>query len=249
MKAVIVEDEVFAQEFLRTLLKEKYPNIEVVKVLDSVKDSIEFFSNNSVDIIFMDINLKDGYCFKIFDEVFVSTPIIFTTAYDEFAIKAFELNSISYILKPLDEDKLSLAINKFLTLNPFAYYSNINSLLTSFNNKPTFKQRFSIKFNDKIIVILQDEVAYFVAENRTCFLVTKDNRKFVVDFSLDYIYPCLDPIAFFRISRDCIASISSISSIRKYFKGRLSVTLSPIYSNDFIVSRDRVEEFLKWIDK
>src|SRR5574344_1464763 len=111
MKAVIVEDEVFAQEFLRTLLKEKYPNIEVVKVLDSVKDSIEFFSNNSVDIIFMDINLKDGYCFKIFDEVLVSAPIIFTTAYDEFAIKAFELNSISYVLKPLDEDKLSLAIN------------------------------------------------------------------------------------------------------------------------------------------
>jgi len=248
MKVVIVEDEALSQNFLETLINKKYPDINIVKVLDSIKDSIEYFSKETVDLIFMDIQLKDGYCFKIFEEVEIKTPIIFTTAYDEYALKAFEVNSISYILKPLDEDKLEKAINKLFKISPPNNNANLQNLISTINPEIKYKKRITIRLGDRIIIIEEKDIAYFIAENRICYLYKKDNNKYIVDFSLDTIFPQLNPKTFFRISRDCITAFNSIKDIKRYYKGRLSIRLTPDYEENIIVSKERVSDFMEWLN-
>lgn len=248
MKVAIVEDEALSQKFLEKLICDKYPDIKIVKVLDSIKDSIEYFSKETVDLIFMDIQLRDGYCFKIFEEVEIKTPIIFTTAYDEYALKAFEVNSISYILKPLDEDKLEMAINKFFKISPQNENANLQNLLSILNPEIKYKKRVTIRLGDRIIIVEEKDIAYFIAENRICYLYTKDDNKYVIDFSLDTIYTQLNPKTFFRISRDCITAFSSIKDIKRYYKGRLSIRLTPDYGENIIISKERVSDFMEWLN-
>lgn len=250
MKVVIVEDEELSQRFLKKLISDKYPDISIVKVLDSIKDSIEYFSKEKVDLIFMDIQLKDGYCFKIFEGVDITTPIIFTTAFDEYAIKAFEQNSISYILKPLDEDKLEMAMNKFFKISslPEKNDDNFKNLLSILNPEIKYKKRITIKLGDRIIIVEEKDIAYFIAENRTCYLYTKDNDKYIVDFSLDTISSQLNPKIFYRISRDCITSFSSIKDIKRFYKGRLNISLIPDYGENIIISKERVNDFMEWLN-
>lgn len=248
MKVVIVEDEILSQKFLETLIHKKYPDINIVNVLDSVKSSIEYFQKETVDLIFMDIQLRDGYCFKIFEEVEITTPIIFTTAFDEYAIKAFEQNSISYILKPLDEDKLEMAINKFFKISPQNNNANLQNLLSILNPEIKYKKRITIRLGDRIIIVEEKDIAYFIAENRTCYIYTKDNNKYIVDFSLDTISSQLNPKTFFRISRDCITAFDSIKDIKRYYKGRLSIILNPDYGENIIISKERVSDFMRWLN-
>ena len=249
MKVVIVEDSISSQKLLIELLKNKYPNIEVVKILDSIKDSIEFFSNNNVDLIFMDIQLKDGYCFKIFNQIDINTPIIFTTAYDNYAIQAFEENSIAYLLKPLDEDKLEHAIKKYNNLNAKNNNSNFSNFLSMINSKDKYKKRFTIKLNDNIIILTEEDIAYFIANDKICYVYTKEGDKYIIDYSLDNLLQQLNPKKFFRISRDCIVTFNAIHKIKKYYNGRLKIYLLPKYTEDIIVSRDRTPNFMKWLEE
>lgn len=250
MKVAIVEDEALSQKFLEKLITDRYPNISIVRILDSINDSIEYFSKETVDLIFMDIQLRDGYCFKIFEEIEIITPIIFTTAFDEYAIKAFEQNSISYILKPLDEDKLEMAMNKFFKISssPEKNDANLQNLLSILNTEIKYKKRITIRLGDRIIIVEEKDIAYFIAENRTCYLYTKDKDKYIVDFSLDTISSQLNPKVFYRISRDCITSFSSIKDIKRYYKGRLSISLIPYYGKSIIVSKERVDDFMEWLN-
>jgi DNA-binding LytR/AlgR family response regulator len=251
MKVVIVEDESLAQEFLSKLLTSKYPDIEIIKTLESVKDSISYFSKTEyeADLIFMDIHLKDGNCFKIFEKTQINTPIIFTTAFDEYAIKAFDVNSISYILKPLSKNKIKKAMEKFYqTQHQNNDADKIEKLISMINPEQNYKTRITSKLGDKIIVVEENDIAYFIAEGRTCYLYTKNNNKYIVDSCLETLSTQLNPKNFFRISRDCIASFNSIKEISKHFKGRLIITLNPEYEKHIIISQERVSDFMKWIN-
>lgn len=250
MKVVIVEDEALSQKFLEKLITDRYPNISIVRILDSINDSIEYFSKETVDLIFMDIQLRDGYCFKIFEEIEITTPIIFTTAFDEYAIKAFEQNSISYILKPLDEDKLEMAMNKFFKISssPEKNDANLQNLLSILNPEIKYKKRITIRLGDRIIIVEEKDIAYFIADNRTCYIYTNDNNKYIVDFSLDTISSQLNPKVFYRISRDCITAFSAIKDIKRFYKGRLSISLIPDYGKSIIISKERVSDFMEWLN-
>ncbi len=249
MRVVIIEDEQVAQEFLVDLLTSNYQDIEIVNVLDSVKDSIEYLNENKMDLIFMDIHLKDGNCFKIFEKTKINTPIIFTTAFDEYAIKAFDVNSISYILKPLSESKIKKAMDKFYqTKHQDNDADKIEKLISIFKPEQNYKKRITVKLGDKIIVVEEKDIAYFIAEGRTCYLYTKDNNKYIVDSCLETLNTQLNPTNFFRISRDCITSFNSIKNISKHFKGRLTISLIPKYEKNFIISQERVSDFMKFIN-
>ncbi|HBN06273.1 MAG TPA: DNA-binding response regulator [Bacteroidales bacterium] len=251
MKVVIVEDESLAQDFLSKLLTSQYSDIEIIKTLESVKDSISYFSKaeNEVDLIFMDIHLKDGNCFEIFEKTKINTPIIFTTAFDEYAIKAFDVNSISYIMKPLSESKIKKAMDKFYqTKHQDNDADKIEKLISIFKPEQNYKKRITVKLGDKIIVVEEKDIAYFIAEGRTCYLYTKDNNKYIVDSCLETLNTQLNPKNFFRISRDCITSFNSIKNISKHFKGRLTISLIPQYEKNFIISQERVSDFMKFIN-
>ncbi|MBR1775176.1 MAG: response regulator transcription factor [Bacteroidales bacterium] len=253
MKAVIVEDELHAQQFLRALIEDNFKDIAIVACLDSVKSCIDFFSCNKVDLIFMDIQLKDGYCFKIFETVKISSSIIFTTAYDEFALKAFDQNAVAYVLKPLNKQKIESAIEKYKTMTDSAKESEkISDLLKTLNlsSTPSYKQRFVIRINSKIIVVEESNIAYFISKEHTCYLYTKDNRIYVINYTLDSLIRELNAKRFYRISRNCIVSIDSIKEISKYPAGRFKVKLLPEYKDDIItISRDMTAGFLKWVEE
>lgn len=255
MKVVIVEDEPLSQDLLSNLLIEKYPHIEIVKILDSVSDCIDYFSKTTVDLIFMDIHLKDGNCFNIFEEVNISTPIIFTTffdksiIFDQYAIKTFGINEISYILKPLNEKKLSIAIDRFNQINKQKEdVESIQRLISMMDIEQSYKKRIIVKLGDRIIAVDENNVAYFIVEGGTCYLYTKDNNKYIVDSSLNTLSEELNPKFFFRVSRDCITTFDSIKNISKHYKGRLCILLTPEYKKSIIISQERVSDFMKWIN-
>ena len=248
MKVAILEDEPLSQNLLLKLLINNYPEIEINKILDSVNDCIKYFSEETVDLIFMDIHLKDGNCFDIFEKIKIITPIIFTTAFDEYAIKAFDVNGVSYVLKPLSENKIKKAMAKFNLINHQTNIDNTAQLLSSINSEQKYRKRITVKLGDRIIVIDEKDIAYFIAEGRTCYLYTKDNNKYIVDFSLETLSSQLNPKTFFRISRDCITAFDSIKDISKHYKGRLNILLSPEYEKSIIISQERVSDFMKWVN-
>ncbi|MBP1631096.1 MAG: DNA-binding response regulator [Bacteroidetes bacterium] len=249
MRVVIIEDEQVAQEFLVDLLTNDYPEIQIVKILDSVKDSIEYLNEHSVDLIFMDIHLKDGNCFKIFDQINISTPIIFTTAFDEYAIKAFDVNGIYYVLKPLSKGKIDKALQKYKELIVGKnYFEKMERLLQEINPERKYRKRCLIRLGDKIISVDESNFSYFIADSGACYLYTKDNNKYIVDNTLDALSSQLDQEKYFRISRECISSFDSIKEVSKYTKGRLKILLEPQYNSPIIVSYERVSEFIKWMN-
>lgn len=243
MKVLVIEDEIPAQEELVRILRKHFPNIEIVDIIGSVRDSVEWLRNNTADLIFMDIQLLDGCCFDIFDVVEVRTPIIFTTAYDQYALKAFKLNSVDYLLKPVDEGELVAAVRKM-----DYKYDNIRNLIESFIPTGRYKTRISVKTGDIYSFLLIDEVAYFISEDGFTYAVTTDEKKHIVDYTIGSLEPQLDPKRFFRVSRGCIVSIHSIEKITTYFNSRLKVTLKGRKNVSLILSRVRVPDFLNWID-
>lgn len=246
MKILIIEDEPLAQEELERIIVKRFPKMEIAGVLESVKESIQWLSCNQVDLIFMDIHLSDGICFDIFDKIEVKTPVIFTTAYDQYAIRAFTVNGIGYLLKPIVERDLIAAVEK--------YESNIfqsgkfTKLLQTIRSPKNYKSRIVIKTGDRFTYVDMADVAYFYAEDRTTFVVSRQGRKRIVDYTIETLEPMLDPHHFFRITRGCIASIGAITIVSKYFNSRLKVTLNPEYEGELLISRVRVPDFLKWLD-
>lgn len=243
MKVLVIEDEIPAQEELVRILRKHFPNIEIVDIIGSVRDSVEWLRNNTADLIFMDIQLLDGCCFDIFDVVEVRTPIIFTTAYDQYALKAFKVNSVDYLLKPIDEDELVAAVRKM-----DYKYDNIRNLIESYMPTVRYKTRISVKTGDIYRFLLIDEVSYFISEDGFTYAVTYDEKKHIVDYTIGSLEAQLDPRRFFRVSRGCIVSIDSIEKITAYFNSRLKVTLKGRKNVSQILSRVRVPDFLNWID-
>ncbi len=245
MRVLIVEDEPLAQEELARLISNNFAEMEIVAMLGSVEDSVEWLKESRVDLIFMDIHLSDGVSFDIFDRVEIDTPIIFITAYDQYAIKAFQVNGVGYILKPLNEQKLVETVTKF---RKHKYASaELLSAINEIRSTKEYKVRIAIKLGDVISSVNIADVAYFFAEDRVTFVVLKSGKKHIVDYSIESLETMLDPLSFFRLTRGCLASIDSIEKVSKYFNSRLKVTLSPEYEKEILVSRMKTQELIRWL--
>ena len=251
MNVLIVENEQPAADKIIRLLKKLDKSIAVLDVIETVEEAINRLQENpQPDLILMDIQLDDGLCFEIFDTVNVDIPVIFTTAYDEYTLRAFKVNSIDYLLKPVDEESLRSALAKFKKLNsdkdPFR--RDFRQLIQEFRNQ--YKSRFLIRIGDKFRSVPAREISHFHITERSVFLSDYNGKDYGIDYSLDHLQEMLDPRKFFRINRECIVNIDSISLMYSYSSSRLQLTLKGQEQNDlFVVSRDKVAEFKKWIDK
>lgn len=247
MKVAIFEDEILSADYLKTILTKIDPQIEVVYTIESIKEAISLISNGiNIDLAFVDIHLSDGNSFDIFSKVDVNFPLIFTTAYDEYALKAFKLNSIDYLLKPLGKKEVEQALNKFKQLRE----QNISlyKLEKEIFESPKYKYRFIVKIGESIIVIHIDEVSYFISESSYTYIYTTNGRKFIIDFKLDELETLLNPKTFHRISRKTIININSIEKVNSYFNSRLIVISKYLTKENSIVSRERVPLFKKWLE-
>lgn len=252
MKAIIIEDEVMAQKSLIRLLTNNFPEMEIVGKLSSVKDSVMWLDNpsNHTDIIFMDVELADGCCFEIFRKTTVNAKVIMTTAYDSYALKAFEAGSVDYLLKPVELADLKRAVARCkMSGGGIDVQALLSSLTAPQPARKEYKERYLVRFNDRIIPISTSEIAYVYSEEKSNYLVTFDSHKYIIDSSLDVIIEELDPAVFFRISRGCIIAINAISSIIKQMGGRLKIISKPESSFEMMVSRSRVDDFLEWMEK
>lgn len=246
MKILIFEDEKLNAERLTELIKRYDSSVKVLAVLESVKKGIEWLTENPhPELIFMDIRLTDGLSFELFERVNIETPVIFTTAYDEYAIRAFKVNSVDYLVKPVDYAELKAAIDKFKKVRPLLSRDFIQSILDQSN--PKYKSRFLVKIGDQLRHIDCKNIAYFIFEDGLVMAVTKTKFSLPMDHSLDHLEQLLDPADFFRINRKIIARIDSIGKIRSYFNGRLKIELIPSVDEDVIVSRERVGKFKEWM--
>ncbi len=250
MNAVIIEDELVAAQKLQRLISQSVGDIKVIAVLQSVDESIDWFSqNNTPDLVFMDIHLADGSSFTIFEKVQISCPIIFTTAYDEYALKAFEVNSIDYLLKPINEKSFERAIEKFrhLTEKKIDNTDMIANIMNAIKEtKMVYKSNFLIPFKDKLIPLAADKIACFYSEFKMVKIFTLDNQTYTMDSSLEDIYTKLDPSKFFRANRQYIVSHKAIKDISVWFGSKLSINVTVQLPDKIIVSKARVPEFKIW---
>lgn len=251
MNILIVENEAPAAEKLTWLLKKIDRSLKITGVAETVEDSINRLQEGShPDLILMDIQLGDGLCFEIFETIEVDIPVIFTTAYDEYTLKAFKVNSVDYLLKPIDEDSLRAAIDKFKKLyNDRGHFKkDFSQMLNEFRNQ--YKSRFLIKTGEKYRSVPVSEISYCHISERCVFLCDFQGKDYGVDYSLEQLQSMLDPRKFFRINRECIVNIESISLMHSYSSSRLHLTIKNEKEKEiFVVSRDKVVEFKKWIDK
>jgi DNA-binding LytR/AlgR family response regulator len=247
MKYLIVEDERFAYEELKRMMTELRPGYAFEKRTKTVIDTIAFLESSSVDLILMDIRLADGNCFEIFNHVEIITPVIFTTAYDDHAIKAFKLNSIDYLLKPFYERELESALIKFENIfhsrSHKANPQRFNHLLPA-----SAKNRFLISKGENYHYIETNDIAHFYSEEGVVFLHTFHDKRYIINYTLDQIEQHLDNRLFFRVSRNCIGNVKAIENVAKYFNSRLQLSFSPACPHEVLVSRVRVPDFLKWMD-
>lgn len=247
MRVLIVEDEIMAQQSLARILVHEFPDMRVVGTAGSVRETVEWLRTpgNVADVIFMDVELSDGDCFEIFRQVEIQAQVIMTTAYDSYAVRAFEVNSIDYLLKPIDPSALRRAVER-CRMNRGRI--DTERLLEAIGRPREYKQRYIVRFNDRIVPVKTSDIAYFYSEEKNTYLVTFDNSRYVMDQSLDILSEELDTKSFFRISRNCIVSMSAIGSVVKYLGNRLKVIARPRPDFDMVVSRSRVDDFLHWLE-
>lgn len=249
IRVVIIEDEQIASDYLEKMIRSYSDEFEVIAKLDSVEASIKFLSDQQADLLFCDIHLADDISFNIFNQITVTAPVIFTTAYDQYAIRAFKLNSIDYLLKPINKDELFAAITKFKQSLKYSQ-PDLSNLLAAFRSQSqAYQQRFLVSNGAKLKSVAIHEIAYFYADQKLNFLVEKSGKQFIVDHSLDKLEPQLDPELFFRINRQFIISFESISSMISYSKSRIKVELQPPASRESIVSVERSPEFKIWLNR
>jgi two-component system LytT family response regulator len=253
MNIVIVEDEVPASSKLEQLILRYDESFKILKVLRNIEDSVDFFANikEKIDLIFMDIQLTDGTSFEIFKQVELKTPIIFTTAYNEYAIEAFKVNSIDYLLKPVRFEQLTKAIEKLKTfpehLGKTSESLDMSMLAKLLNKDEDYKNRFMVKIGEHIHSIKTEEIACFYSDGRIVYLLTDKKRKFIVDYKLEDLENMLDPKTFMRVQRSFIVNIDAIKDVLVYSKTRLRVLLHVDIDKEIIVSREKTKSFKDWL--
>lgn len=251
MRVLIIEDEAPAFRRLQKILEETVEGVEIVDVIDSVEETVKWVRNHQLpDLIFMDIQLNDGISFEIFDQVKIDKPVIFTTAFDEYMLKAFKVNSIDYLLKPIKKEDLAASINKYNALkSQFAGQQvDMSMLLNQIQREDRqYKPRFLVRQGDKLISIETSQIAYFYTRNGVVHLVTVAGRNYLMDQTLEEIAAQLDPKVFHRANRQYIVQFSAIVSTERYFKSKLIVELNPAADEPVIVSAEKAAEFKKWL--
>jgi DNA-binding LytR/AlgR family response regulator len=250
MNVLIVEDESLAAEKLELMLKEIDSSINVLAKCGSIKESVKWLMEHTADLIFLDIQLSDGISFSIFEQVIINTPIIFTTAYDQYAIRAFQLNSVAYLLKPIRKSDLAGSLRKYQTLKS-AFTIDFDALIANLQGRePEYKKRFMIQIGEKIRKIEVAEVAYFYVLEKGIYLKTFQGNSYPVEFTLDRLEAMLNPEKFFRINRKYMVNMDSIANMVAYSRGRIKLELKPKADDEFdtIVSVDRSADFKKWLN-
>lgn len=254
MKVLIIEDEVPAAEKLERYLHKYDPTIQVVAMLDDTQTSIAWLKDHQdeIDLIFMDIQLTDGLSFQIFQQIVVRKPVIFTTAFNEFAMDAFKVSSIDYLLKPITFTDLSSSLQKLANLReqlqPAADQSaRVQQVLSTLQPK-AYKTRFMVKLGEHIRSFTTDQISLLYAEGRDVYLVTDQNRKFIIDYTLESLEEILDPAMFFRMNRTFILNINTIKDVLVYSNSRLKISLTQAFDKELIVSREKVGDFKAWFD-
>lgn len=260
MRLLIIEDEDLAVKKLQKTIAAIDETAEIVGVAQSIKSSVEWLNANPApDLILMDIELADGQSFEIFERVNVTSPVIFTTSYDEYAVKAFKVNSVDYLLKPIQKDELQHAIDKYRNLKH--RYSNGSAPSSSINveqlikelqqqlQPKEFRKRFLVKHANKMVSVEVKDIAYFFSDNGLNFFTTFDNKKYLVDYLMDEIETVIDPENYFRVNRSLIVTVDCIDKIEDYFGSRLILKLNPAFDKEALVSREKVADFKKWMGK
>lgn len=257
MKVLIIEDEMMARKSLERILEKNFPDIEIVGACASVAESVAWLSDNPhlADTIFMDVELSDGECFEIFRKVDVKAHVVMTTAYYNYAVKAFEAGSVDYLLKPIDTDALKRAVDRCRRERSGLDVERLLGELSRRKAEPEYKERYLVCFNDRIVPVKASDIAFFYSEDKNNHVVTKDGMVYIVDASMDAILSGLDPERFFKVSRSCIFAKDSVESVTKLLGGRLKITPKITRSKnagpapDLTVSRSRTDEFLTWLEK
>lgn len=273
MKVVIIEDEHLSAQRLEAMLKRYDPSIEVLAELPSIEASVNWFKSNSdPDLIFMDIHLEDGQSFSIFESINLDVPVIFTTAFDEYMIKAFKVNSVDYLMKPLNYEELAEAVDKFKRIfqrelkeedgrskeevgrwkieDGRNMAQGLEDLIKSIQKiEPEYKSRFLVSIGSRLKTIDISEIHYFFSADKITFLVTKENQRFPIDFSLDKLASQLDPKQYFRVNRQMIVRLDAIENIHVFSKGRIKLDLRPALKEEVFVTIDKVVEFKEWLGK
>ena len=255
MRILIVEDEPLLAKKLQKLVLEIEKPAEIIGITNTIASTVNYLQANSCpDLILMDIELADGQSFEIFKQVELKCPVIFTTAYDEYALKAFKVNSIDYLLKPVKEEELRTALARFhrVSTNSTGHLQNpdINALLRALNKLPNekkYRDRFLVKQGQKSFSVEVNDIAYFFTSNTLNYILTKTNEKFIVDYTLDEIEQALDPKNFFRANRQMVLSTSAVVAIHAWFNGKLKVDVVPPASEHVIISREKSSDFKAWL--
>lgn len=248
LEVLIIEDERPAQEHLKRLLSKVDNTITVVETLDTVEASVAWLGKHEVDLIFMDIQLVDGISFSIFEKIKIEKPVVFTTAYDEFAIKAFQVNSIDYLLKPIDIEDVKRSLEKYKRLQSSQEKTNIAALMQAFQVKTeTYQERFLVYKGERLLSIDVDQIAYFEGEDRYVYLVKKDGARYIVNYRLSDLELILDSRIWFRLNRSFICQLGAITSMIQFSKSRIKVDLSPQAKREIIISAENCQAFKKWL--
>ncbi|KPA16270.1 two-component system response regulator [Candidatus Magnetomorum sp. HK-1] len=256
IKVLIIEDEIPAQRLLKDMLAELDYEIEVVGCLNSIKSSLEWIKNNpQPELVLMDIQLSDGISFDILEQVSIDSMIIFTTAYDEYAIQAFKVNSLDYLLKPIDKDELKAAfekyeqyIKKFIThKNVEIDYTEVASIIKKV--EPNYRKHFLIEAHDYFFQLPVEQIAYFLILQKITFAVTFDKKKYPINFSLQKLKEQLNPDLFFKVNRQLIINNKAIKKVHSFFQGKLVIDVKPDHSEKIIVGKDKASAFKQWLDK
>lgn len=254
---LIIEDEELASKKLKKLVAEIDPELNCVGLCDSIETSVEFLEKTDIypDLILMDIELADGQSFDIFSRTEIKCPVIFTTAYDEYALKAFKVNSIDYLLKPVKKEELESALNKWKTMfqqdgSTEHQHNNIEKLIENLvlqQQSERYRTRFLVKQGQKLIPLSTDEISYFYTEDKVVFIRTKSNSRFIIDFTLDELEELLNPQDFFRANRQFILNNAAVREIHSWFNGKLKVGVQPKSEEEVIISREKAGDFKLWM--
>lgn len=250
IKVLIIEDENLAHEYLQDLLRKSNYEIEIIGRADSVKNAIKWLLKNPVpELIFMDVDLGDGLCFEVFEVIDIECPIVFTTAYDEYAIQAFKVNGIDYLLKPFELSELNQALDKFSRLVPESVKTSEEILTTGKLLTRAYKERFIIKIGDHLKTLPVRDIVFFMSRDKATYAVTGDGRNYLIDYSLDNLEDLIDPSSYYRINRQYIILDEAILDIVAITNSRLQLNLKGSKEKNIVVARDRVQAFKAWLDR